>query len=310
MKHERLMVNFARDCRSTRSKLPPAKADQTQHAIEIVMEYIDSVGLVVLKLYEISEKLYNKTLDPYSYTMSDYHTEMKHFKKLNEVFEEKGKALNLLLYGNLSENQKAQQEFMDSMKGTSLNKVTSKFSKPKNDSDDVESDVLNTIIEVCYAYDTTPYINSIEKTRLDGLTPSDRKALDPVLSCLSLGIAIRFLKNKYSKKSEYIIKKLLARIYSAVLSATNSTDTSAEDVANFYVELINNYSSVLDYDGAGLIDYGLGVCEKVFEPVEELFEQLKPDPQIALYIISVISGFGANIKRIIETAEEKYNYSQ
>ena len=99
MKHERLMVKFARDCRSTRSKLPPAEAAQAQHAIEIVLEYLDSVGLIVLKLYEISEKLYKKTLNPYSYTMSDYNDDFRHFKKLNEAFEKKGKVLNQLLYG-------------------------------------------------------------------------------------------------------------------------------------------------------------------------------------------------------------------
>lgn len=99
MKHERLMVKFARDCRSARNKLPPAEAAQAQHAIEIVLEYLDSVGLMVLKLYEISEKLYQKTQDPYSYTMSDYNDDFRHFKKLNEAFEKKGKALNELLYG-------------------------------------------------------------------------------------------------------------------------------------------------------------------------------------------------------------------
>jgi len=99
MKHERLMVKFARDCRSARSKLPPAEAAQAQHALEIVLEYLDSVGLVVLKLYEISEKLYKKTLDPYAYTTSDYNDDIRHFKKLYEAFEKKGKALNQLMYG-------------------------------------------------------------------------------------------------------------------------------------------------------------------------------------------------------------------
>ena len=99
MMHENLTVKLARGCRSARSRLPPNEETQAQHAIEVVLEYIDSVGLVVLKLYEISEKLYNKTVDPYSYTMSDYNSDMKHFKKLNEAFEEKGKVLNQLLYG-------------------------------------------------------------------------------------------------------------------------------------------------------------------------------------------------------------------
>ena len=189
-----------------------------------------------------------------------------------------------------------------------LNKITSKFSKSKNDNDDVESSVVNAIIEVCYAYDTTSYINSIEKAWSDSLTLDDKKALDPVLSCLSLGIAIRFLRNKYGKKSENIIKKLLDRIYSTTLSVANSAEASAEDVANFYVELINNYSNVLDYDASGVIDYGMGICEKVFEPVEDLFDQLKPSPSIALFMMTFISEFGSKISGVIETAEEKYDY--
>ena len=100
VEHEHLMVKFARDCRSARRKLPDDEtAVQAQHAIEIVLEYLDNVGLVVLKLCEMSEKLYKKTQDPYSYTMSAYNEDFRHFKKLNEAFEFKGKELNKLLYG-------------------------------------------------------------------------------------------------------------------------------------------------------------------------------------------------------------------
>jgi len=99
MKHEHLIVKFARDCSSARIKLPDGDAVQAQHAIELVLEYLDSVGLVVLKLYEISEKLYKKTIDPYPYRMSDYNDDFSHLKKLYETFEKKGAALNQLLYG-------------------------------------------------------------------------------------------------------------------------------------------------------------------------------------------------------------------
>ena len=99
MEHEHLMVKFVRDCTSAKGKLPDGEAVEAQHAIEIALEYLDSVGMVVLKLYEISEKLYKKTLDPYSYTTSDYNADFSHFKKLNEPFEMKGTALNQLLYG-------------------------------------------------------------------------------------------------------------------------------------------------------------------------------------------------------------------
>jgi len=183
-------------------------------------------------------------------------------------------------------------------------KITNRFSKPKKDTDDVEESVINAIIEVCYAYDTTSYINSLEEAWPDNLTVDDKKALDPVLSCLSLGIAIRYLRNRYDSRSKYLINKILDRLHSAALSVTDS----AEGVANFYVELVSNYSNVLDYDAAGVLDYGMGVCENVFQPVEDLFEQLQPSPSVALFINAFIAEFGKKIGGLIETAEDKYDY--
>ena len=101
-RHEKLMVKFARNCRTAKGKLSPAQGAQAQRAIDTMLEYLDTVGLVVLKLYQISEKLYGKTMDPYSYTMEEYNADFRKFKELNERFERKGKEVNLLLYGKAS----------------------------------------------------------------------------------------------------------------------------------------------------------------------------------------------------------------
>jgi hypothetical protein len=101
-RHEMLMVKFARDCRTAKGKLSTSQGAQAQSAINTMLEYFDTVGLVVLKLYEISEKLYGKTIDPYSYTMEDYNADFWSFKELNQKLERKGKEVNLLLYGNVS----------------------------------------------------------------------------------------------------------------------------------------------------------------------------------------------------------------
>lgn len=101
-RHEQLMVKFARDCRAAKAKLSPAESGPAERAIQLMLEYLDSVGLVVLKLYEITEKLYGKTLDPYSYTMENYNADFRKFKDLNAQFETKGKEVNLLLYGKAS----------------------------------------------------------------------------------------------------------------------------------------------------------------------------------------------------------------
>lgn len=215
---------------------------------------------------------------------------------------------------NISRTQK--MKIFESYKKRILKKQTKKtvaalmdLERNNNDSNDVEDSVVNVIIGVCYAYDTTPYIDSIEKLSLEGLSPKDRKTLDPVLSCLSFGTAIRFLKMRYGKGSENIIQKLYDCIYSSAISVSNSPDISPEDIANFYVELINNYSNVLDYEAVNVLDYGLGICEKVFEPVEDLFEKLKPTSKVALFIMPFMSEFGLKMKGIIERAEKKHNYS-
>jgi hypothetical protein len=101
-KHEKLTVKFARDCRSAKAKLPSAQRVQAEGANDTMLEYLDAVGLAVLKLYQISEKLYGKTIDPYSYTMEQYNIDFRKFKELNERFEKKGKEVNLLLYGKVS----------------------------------------------------------------------------------------------------------------------------------------------------------------------------------------------------------------
>lgn len=124
-----------------------------------------------------------------------------------------------------------------------------------------------------------------------------------------MGIAIRFLRNKYGKRSEKITRNILERVYSAVLSVSKSPDVPSEDLANFYIELIDNYSNILDYNSAEVSDYGMGICESFFEAVDGLFDQLKPSPSIALFIMTFISEFGSKINGLIETAEEKYDFS-
>ena len=97
--HERMMLKFIEDSRSALSKLKGAEVKQAKVARARVLEYIDSVGMVVLKLYEITEKLYDKTIDPYSYSMTDYNLDINQFKKLYEAYQTKGTELNRFLYG-------------------------------------------------------------------------------------------------------------------------------------------------------------------------------------------------------------------
>ena len=99
MKHEHIMMKFIRDARSSRDTLPQDQLSGAQGVIEKVLEYIDSVGLVVLKLYEISEQLHRKTVDPYSYTMADYNQDIKQLKQLYATYHDNGNELNQLFYG-------------------------------------------------------------------------------------------------------------------------------------------------------------------------------------------------------------------
>ena len=93
------MMKFIRDARSSRDTLPQDQLSGAQGVIEKVLEYIDSVGLVVLKLYEVSEQLHRKTVDPYSYTMADYNQDIKQLKQLYSTYHDNGNELNQLFYG-------------------------------------------------------------------------------------------------------------------------------------------------------------------------------------------------------------------
>lgn len=99
MEHERIMIKFIRDARASRDTLPQDQVSEAQGVIEKVLEYIDSVGLVVLKLYEISEQLHQKTVDPFSYTMKDYNQDIKQLEQLYATFHNNGNELNQLFYG-------------------------------------------------------------------------------------------------------------------------------------------------------------------------------------------------------------------
>jgi len=187
-----------------------------------------------------------------------------------------------------------------------LNYLTKRTSQSKVDRVEIEDSVINALIEVCYSFDTTSYIESFEKANLRNLCQHDRKALDPVLSCLSLGIAIRFLSNKYGEKSVNLSQKIYNRIYSTAKSVSPEEDS--EEIAKFYTGLIKEYTKILDYDAVDAADYGLGVCEKVFEPLEGFFEDIRPSPSISLFVMQFINEFGAKTKGIIEKAEEQYNF--
>lgn len=97
--HERMTVKFAKDSTSALSHLKRSEVEQAQAVSKRVLEYIDSAGMVIMKLYQITEKLYGKTKDPYSYNMTAYHLDVEQFKNLYEVFQAKGTELNKLLYG-------------------------------------------------------------------------------------------------------------------------------------------------------------------------------------------------------------------
>ncbi|MDR4497527.1 MAG: hypothetical protein MRK02_06340 [Candidatus Scalindua sp.] len=98
-KHEQLMVKFVKESQSAINKLKNEDISQGTAARKNVLEFIDSVGLVVLKLYEITEKLSKKTKDPYSYTMRQYNLDIEHYKKLYDTFQTRGSELNKLFYG-------------------------------------------------------------------------------------------------------------------------------------------------------------------------------------------------------------------
>ena len=97
-KHEQLIVKFMKESQTAISKLKEQDIPKGTIARKTVLEFIDSVGLVVLKLYELTGKLAKKTENPYSYTMKEYNLDIEQYKKLYDIFQTRGAELNKLFY--------------------------------------------------------------------------------------------------------------------------------------------------------------------------------------------------------------------
>ncbi len=162
----------------------------------------------------------------------------------------------------------------------------------------VEEALSAALIQVCYGFDATPYIKVLDEAAENSLSEQSQNVLDPILSCLSIGMAIRLLRSRYGEKSQAIVQEITDRIYQSVME----TDTN-ESAAGYITELIDYYSRLTFSSGSP------DLCEKIVEPVGEMLEDFELNDEMCRYLQAFLLDFARQAKNVIEKAEEEYDYS-
>jgi len=162
----------------------------------------------------------------------------------------------------------------------------------------VEEALTGALIQVCYGFDTAPYIKVLDEASEDGFSDQTKNVLAPIISCLSMGMAIRLLRSRYGEKSEPITQEITDRIFQSVME----TETN-ESAAGYITELIDYYSR-LKFSAENP-----NLCEKIVEPVQEMLDDLELNHETCQYLQAFLLDFARQAKDVVEKAEEEYDYS-
>jgi len=162
----------------------------------------------------------------------------------------------------------------------------------------VEEALTGALIQVCYGFDTTPYVRVLDEASEDGFSDQTKNVLAPIISCLSMGMAFRLLRSRYSEKSQPITQEITDRIFQSVLE----TETN-ESAAGYITELIDYYSR-LTFSAENP-----DLCEKIADPVQEMLDDLELNHETCQYLQAFLLDFARQAKNVVEKAEEEYDYS-
>lgn len=168
----------------------------------------------------------------------------------------------------------------------------------KRDLKPVEEALAGALIQICYGFDTSPYLQVLEESTDQDFPDEVKNVLHPVLACLSTGMAVRLLRTRYGDDGNAIITEIIDRIYQSVME----TETN-ESAAGYITELIDYYSrlafSVKDQN----------ICDKIIDPVAEMLSEIQVNNEMCQYLQAFLIDFARQAKQVIDQAEEEYDYS-
>jgi len=176
--------------------------------------------------------------------------------------------------------------------------------KKKNINIDEYNELISdVIIKKCYLIDTEKYLIDIESINNKILTEKDRKFIDAILSCISVGISINYLRKKNDKILSNISEIILKKIYTAIVSNKKIDFSSSVESANFEIELIKFYSKTLDDEEDSLLSFSeIALC-----PAKHLFENIEYSPGLDLLLAQFMAQCSEQVKNIIDFINKEYN---
>jgi len=133
------------------------------------------------------------------------------------------------------------------------------------------------------------------------LPVGEKKLLTQIVCSLSLGTAVRRLRMRFGAGSQSIVDKIYERVFNAYYSASRS-----EDVAQSVVDLIDDYSRILEPDRLAGHSPGVGVANLVLGPFQTDLKKIQPDERLDMYFMALMVDFARNANGILAIIEESH----
>ena len=172
--------------------------------------------------------------------------------------------------------------------------------------DDLQADICDVLIDTCYAYDTSGYIESLAKNEVVELKENDQKILDILLSCVGIAAAQYVIYKRYGSGSKQFSNEVLERLRSRLGKAG-----LPDEALKIQLELIENSFTVLKSKFTDVNEYtAIDLTTLLLEPLLEKFDNINmQSPPLHLWLF-IFVGDAAQISMIIlDNAEKKYNFT-
>ncbi|MBT4946805.1 MAG: hypothetical protein HON27_11610 [Candidatus Marinimicrobia bacterium] len=191
----------------------------------------------------------------------------------------------------------------------------------------IEDTVCEEILNQCFTYDTSSQIDSIENATDKDISPNDRKVLDTVLGCMSIGAAIKYLEKRYGGRAINTVNKIQEKVISAIISNETAVEDSVDrgEVSKLYIELISDYPNLMDDEsekyekthGTTILDGIDGtmsefvddLAREIVSPFRHELESFTANKMTSLIFLISYNDAVRKTRSIIKVAEEKYNFN-
>ncbi|MFP3873743.1 MAG: hypothetical protein ACLFV1_04740 [Thiohalophilus sp.] len=172
--------------------------------------------------------------------------------------------------------------------------------------DELQTVITDALIDTCYGYETSDYIDILAKDSDAAFTDHDKKLLDILLSCIGIATAQYVIRKRYGSKSDHFCAEAMIRLRSRLQDAGLPDDALA---AQF--ELIENSFEVIKRELPSVNEYTAGnLSMSLMEPFSEDFANVDlQSSRLHLWLFTFVVDVAQLSATILDNAEKKYNFS-